>query len=106
MFFFCNLQVSQSPQVIIFKAEGKELQLSIAVLKKNALVTIPGQQGAQPQAQQSVYTYEADKEIALMFKQEDDGGGNMFESDNKIVVTQKGSEAYMVFVSHNEVNQQ
>ena len=59
-------------------------------------MTIPGQQGAQPQAQQSVYTYEADKEIALMFKQEEDGGnqriwnffgGNMFESDNKIVVT-------------------
>ena len=72
-------------------------------------MTIPGQQqGAQggPQAQQSVYTYEADKEIALMFKQEDDGGGNMFESDNKIVVTQKGSEANMVFESHNEVNQQ
>ena len=67
-------------------------------------MTIPGQQGAQPQAQQSVYTYEADKEIALMFKQEEDGG-NMFESDNKIVVTQKGSEANMVFVSHNEVNQ-
>ena len=75
--------------------------------EKNALVTIPGQQQvAQPQAQQSVYTYEADKEIALMFKQEEDGGGNKFESDNKIVVTQKGSEANMVFVSHNEVNQQ
>ena len=51
-------------------------------------MTIPGQQGAQPQAQQSAYTYEADKEIVLMFKQEEDGG-NMFESDNKIVVTQK-----------------
>ena len=68
-------------------------------------MTIPGQQGAQPQAQQSAYTYEADKEIVLMFKQEEDGG-NMFERDNKIVVTQKGSEANMVFVSHNEVNQQ
>ena len=70
-------------------------------------MTIPGQQGAQPQAQQSGYTYEADKEIALMFKQEEDCG-NMFESDNKIVTDdehQKLSEVNMVFVSNNEVNQ-